>query len=254
MKVMRALASVYDKAGLTELGKALADLGIEIVASGGTARALAQAVVAVTEVGELTGFPEVLGGRVKTLHPAIHAGIPNEKTAITVNMVCGSGLRAVTLAAQGIMCADANLVVAGGTENMSAAPYMLAKARSGYRMGHGELIDSMIYDGLWDIFNEMHMGITAENLAEKYSITREMQDAQADYEELARLRRQLALLKATDPIDREIDEAIYVMMYDADTRLQDGRRQSAIQTYKEVIRLFPDSRWAEIAKDKLNEI
>ncbi len=110
---------------------------------------------------------------------AIRAGIPNDKTAMSVNMVCGSGLRAVALAAQSIRCGDARLVVAGGTENMSAAPYLLDKARSGYRMGHAKLVDAMINDGLWDIFNDMHMGVTAENLAEKYGITREMQDAQA---------------------------------------------------------------------------
>lgn len=104
------------------------------------------------------------------------AGIPKEKTALTVNMVCGSGMRAVALAAQEIKCGDAELVIAGGTENMTAAPYLLKKARAGYRMGNGELVDSMINDGLWDVFNNCHMGITAENLAAKYAITREQQD------------------------------------------------------------------------------
>lgn len=108
---------------------------------------------------------------------AMNSGIPKERTAMTINMVCGSGLRAVSLAAQGIQCGDAGLMIAGGTENMSAAPYLLNKARTGYRMGNGELVDSMVHDGLWDIFNDVHMGVTAENLAEKYAITREMQDA-----------------------------------------------------------------------------
>lgn len=107
---------------------------------------------------------------------AIRAGLPPEKTAMSVNMVCGSGLRAVALAAQAIRCGDAGLIVAGGTENMSAAPYLLAKARTGYRMGNGELIDSMVQDGLWEIFNGYHMGVTAENLAAKYSISRRQQD------------------------------------------------------------------------------
>ncbi len=107
---------------------------------------------------------------------AVAAGIPVEKTAMTVNMVCGSGLRAVCLAAQAIRCGDGSIFLAGGAENMSAAPYLLAKARTGYRMGNGELIDSMVHDGLWDVFNDVHMGITAENLAEKYGISREMQD------------------------------------------------------------------------------
>jgi acetyl-CoA C-acetyltransferase len=108
---------------------------------------------------------------------AVRAGLPKEKTAMTVNMLCGSGLRAVSLAAQAIKCGDAEVVLAGGTESMSNAPYLLPKARSGYGMGHGELIDSVIQDGLWDAFNQYHMGVTAENLAERYGLTRQVQDA-----------------------------------------------------------------------------
>jgi acetyl-CoA C-acetyltransferase len=108
---------------------------------------------------------------------AVKAGIPVERTAQTINMVCGSGLRALMDAARAIKCGDADLVVAGGTENMSATPYTLPKARTGYRMGNGELVDNMVFDGLFDIFNNYHMGITAENLAEKYNISREEQDA-----------------------------------------------------------------------------
>jgi len=104
------------------------------------------------------------------------AGIPKEKTALTINMVCGSGLRAVAQAAQAIKCGDAELIIAGGTESMTNAPYLLKKARSGYRLGNGELVDSLINDGLWDVFNNCHMGITAENLAAKYGISREEQD------------------------------------------------------------------------------
>ena len=107
---------------------------------------------------------------------AIGSGIPNEKTAMTINMVCGSGLRTVAMAAQAIKSGDAELVIAGGAENMSMAPYILPKARTGYKMGNGELVDTMINDGLWDVFNNFHMGITAENLADKYNLTREEQD------------------------------------------------------------------------------
>ncbi|MDK2807025.1 MAG: acetyl-CoA C-acetyltransferase [Thermoanaerobacterium sp.] len=106
----------------------------------------------------------------------IKAGIPVEVPAMTVNMVCGSGLRAVTLAAQAVMLGDADIVVAGGMENMSRAPYVLNDARFGYRMNNGQLVDEMVYDGLTDVFNQYHMGITAENVAEKYNITREEQD------------------------------------------------------------------------------
>ena len=107
---------------------------------------------------------------------AMNAGIPKEQPAYTVNKVCGSGLKAVALGAQAIKCGDANLVVAGGMENMSRAPFLLNKARWGYRMNAGELVDSMIYDGLFEIFNGYHMGLTAENIAEKYAINRVMQD------------------------------------------------------------------------------
>ena len=108
---------------------------------------------------------------------AVGAGIAKEKTALTINMVCGSGLRTVAMAAQAIKAGDADLIIAGGTESMSNAPYILPQARTGYKMGNGTMVDSMINDGLWDIFNNYHMGITAENLAEKYNLTREDQDA-----------------------------------------------------------------------------
>ncbi len=107
---------------------------------------------------------------------AITAGIPNDVSAMTINKVCGSGLRAVSLAAQIIKAGDADIVLAGGTENMSAAPYALEKARYGYRMGNGAITDVMIKDGLWEAFNNYHMGITAENINELYGITREEQD------------------------------------------------------------------------------
>ena len=103
-------------------------------------------------------------------------GIPKEKTALTINMVCGSGLRAVALAAQQVKCGDAEVIIAGGTESMTNAPYLLKKARAGYRMGNGELVDSLINDGLWDVFNNCHMGVTAENLAAQYGLSREEQD------------------------------------------------------------------------------
>jgi acetyl-CoA C-acetyltransferase len=108
---------------------------------------------------------------------SIKAGIPNTVSAMTINKVCGSGLRAVSLAAQVIKAGDADIALAGGMENMSAAPYALEKARYGYRMNNGTLVDVMIKDGLWDAFNDYHMGITAENINEQYGITREEQDA-----------------------------------------------------------------------------
>ena len=107
---------------------------------------------------------------------AVHAGIPVEVPSFTVNKVCGSGLKSVALAAQAIMAGEADVILAGGTENMSQAPYLLKSARWGQRMGDGVIEDYMVNDGLWDVFNDTHMGVTAENIAEKYSFTREEQD------------------------------------------------------------------------------
>lgn len=104
------------------------------------------------------------------------AGIPYTTPAMTINIVCGSGLRAVSMAAQMIKCGDAEIILAGGTENMSMAPYLSSESRWGARMGDVKLVDEMIKDGLWDAFNNYHMGITAENVAEQFGITREMQD------------------------------------------------------------------------------
>ena len=107
---------------------------------------------------------------------AIRAGIPQEVPSMTINKLCGSGLKAVNLAAQAIAAGAAEIVVAGGMENMSQSPFLLKNARWGYRLGNNELLDSLIHDGLWDIFNNYHMAVTAENLAEKYNISREEQD------------------------------------------------------------------------------
>jgi len=110
---------------------------------------------------------------------ALGAGLANRVGAVTVNKVCGSGLKAVMLAAQAVKCGDADLIVAGGMESMSNAPYLLPGAREGYRLGGGKLIDSVVHDGLWDVYNEYHMGQTAELVAEKYAVSREAQDAYA---------------------------------------------------------------------------
>jgi acetyl-CoA C-acetyltransferase len=127
---------------------------------------------------------EVLMGQVLTAgvgqNPArqalIRAGIPDMVPAMTINKVCGSGLKATHLAAQAIRCADAEIVIAGGQENMSASPHLLAGSRDGFRMGDAKLVDSMIVDGLWDAYNNYHMGITAENVAKAHDVTRAEQD------------------------------------------------------------------------------
>lgn len=127
---------------------------------------------------------EVILGQVLTAgsgqNPArqavIKAGLPVSVPALTINKVCGSGLKAVMLGAQAIACGDADIVIAGGQENMSAAPHVMLGSRDGFRMGDAKLVDTMIVDGLWDVYNQYHMGITAENVAEKYSVNRGEQD------------------------------------------------------------------------------
>ncbi len=115
-------------------------------------------------------------GQAPARQASIGAGIPNSVPCMTINKVCGSGLKSVMLAAQAIMVGDADIVVAGGMESMSNAPYLLSKARTGYRLGHGELIDSMIKDGLWDVYNDYHMGLAAELCASECNVPRAAQD------------------------------------------------------------------------------
>src|SRR5450432_2323738 len=107
---------------------------------------------------------------------ALNGGLSPEVGAMTINKVCGSGLKAVALATQAIQTGNAEIVVAGGMESMTNAPYLLPQARKGYRLGNAQIVDSMVHDGLWDIYNDYHMGITGENVAEKYGVTREEQD------------------------------------------------------------------------------
>ena len=143
-----------------------------------------QALMAQTGVSP-ESIDEVILGQVLTAgagqNPArqavIKAGLLNTVSAMTINKVCGSGLKAVMLAAQAIACGDADIIIAGGQENMSASAHVLPNSRDGFRMGNAALVDTMINDGLWDAFNNYHMGITAENVAKKYGISREAQDA-----------------------------------------------------------------------------
>ncbi|SPE60762.1 acetyl-CoA acetyltransferase [Verrucomicrobia bacterium] len=140
--------------------------------------ALTRAAVPPDQVEEVI-FGNVVGaglGQNVARQAAIGAGLSPAVGAMTVNKVCGSGLKSVMLAAQAIRCGDASVVVAGGTENMSRAPYLLEKARAGYRMGNGELVDSMIKDGLWDVYHNVHMGTCGDRCAEKFGFTRQQED------------------------------------------------------------------------------
>jgi len=146
----------------------------------------------------------------------IHAGIPKETNAFTVNKICGSGMKAVALAAQAIRAGDAEVVVAGGIENMSQVPYYFPKARWGARMFNTELVDGMVYDGLWEIFNNYHMGITSENIAAKYNISRKEQDEFS----LESNNRALAAIKngifKQEIVPVEIKEKKEVKLFDTD--------------------------------------
>jgi acetyl-CoA C-acetyltransferase len=143
--------------------------------------AIARARLDAAQVGEVI-MGQVLAagsGQNPARQASMKAGVPKETPALTINAVCGSGLKAVMLAAQAVAWGDSEIVVAGGQENMSASPHVVMGSRDGQRMGDWKMIDSMIVDGLWDVYNQYHMGITAENVAKAHGITREMQDALA---------------------------------------------------------------------------
>jgi acetyl-CoA C-acetyltransferase len=149
------------------------DLGATVIKA-----LLAQHKVAPDQVSEVI-LGQVLtaaSGQNPARQALIKSGIPNHVPAMTINVVCGSGLKAVMLAAQAVECGDADIVVAGGQENMSAAPHALPGSRDGFRMGDAKLVDTMIVDGLWDVYNQYHMGTTAENVAKQYGVSRAQQD------------------------------------------------------------------------------
>lgn len=142
---------------------------------------LARTGLGVDQIGEVI-MGQVLAagaGQNPARQALIKSGLTKETPALTINAVCGSGLKAVMLAAQAVAWGDSDIVIAGGQENMSASPHVLLGSRDGQRMGDWKMIDSMIVDGLWDVYNQYHMGITAENVAKQYGITRDMQDALA---------------------------------------------------------------------------
>ena len=143
--------------------------------------AIARAGLSADQIGEvIMGQVLTAGvGQNPARQAAMKAGVAKETPALTINAVCGSGLKAVMLAAQAVAWGDSEIVVAGGQENMSLSPHVLNGSRDGQRMGDWKMTDSMIVDGLWDVYNQYHMGVTAENVAKQYSITREMQDALA---------------------------------------------------------------------------
>ena len=167
------------RTAIGNFGGALASVSSAELAAVVVREALRRADVTTEEVDEvfLGNVLQAAQGQNPARQAAIAAGIPDTVPSMTINKVCGSGLRCVSLAAQSIRASDNEVVVAGGMENMSRAPYYQTDSRWGHRMGHKNALDSMIVDGLWDVFNDYHMGVTAENLAERYGISRDEQDA-----------------------------------------------------------------------------
>lgn len=170
---------------------ALADISAPKLGSIAIREAVRRAGIEAEQVSEvIMGNVLTAGvGQAPARQASIFAGLPTSVPCMTINKVCGSGLKAVMLGDQAIRCGDAEIVVAGGQESMSNAPYILPKARTGYRMGNGEIVDSMVHDGLWDVYNQYHMGIAAELCASECSISRESQD---EYTVLSYQRAQAA--------------------------------------------------------------
>jgi acetyl-CoA C-acetyltransferase len=171
--IVGAARTAIGKFGGSIAGVPAARLGAHVIR-----KALERAGVAPDQVSEVI-MGQVLAagvGQNPARQAAIWAGLPDMVPAMTINKVCGSGLKAAMLGAQSIANGDADLVVAGGQENMSAAPHVLNGSRDGFRMGDAKMVDSMIVDGLWDVYNQYHMGVTAENVAKEYAVSREEQD------------------------------------------------------------------------------
>lgn len=215
--IVSAARTAVGKFGGTLARTPAAELGAIVIAE-----ALRRAGVSGEQVSEVI-MGQVLQagcGQNPARQAVIKAGLPQAVPAMTINKVCGSGLKAVMLAAQAIRDGDAEIVVAGGQENMSLAPHVLLGSREGQRMGDWKMIDSMITDGLWDVYNQYHMGITAENVAKKYGISREEQDAlalasqqkAAAAQDAGRFRDEIVAVnipqKKGDPIVFDADEFI----------------------------------------------
>lgn len=166
---------------------------------------------------------------------ALHGGLPPEVSALTINKVCGSGLKAIALAAQAIETGNSQIVVAGGMESMTNAPYLLPQGRSGFRMGNSVVVDSMVHDGLWDAFNDYHMGVTGENVAEKYSITREEQDEYAlnSHRKAAAAQREGRFAKEIVPVEIPAKKKGQApVMMDADESVRDDASLEALRALK----------------------
>ncbi len=217
--IVAAARTAVGKFGGTIAKVAAADLGAHVI----------KGLVAQTGIDPQL-INEVIMGQVLTAgvgqNPArqsvIKAGLPDMIPGLTINKVCGSGLKATHLAAQAILCGDADIIIAGGQENMSASPHVLNNSRDGFRMGDAKLVDTMIVDGLWDVYNQYHMGITAENVAKKFNVSRAEQDEFA----LASQNKAEAAQKAgkfrDEILPLEIPSKKGAIVFDADEYIKAG--------------------------------
>ena len=227
--IVAALRTAVGKFGGSIAKVAAADLGAQVIKA-----LLAQTGIAPGQISEvLMGQVLTAGcGQNPARQASIRAGIPDTVPAMTVGKVCGSGLKAIHLAAQAIKCGDADIIVAGGQENMSASPHLLAGSRDGFRMGDAKLIDSMIVDGLWDVYNNYHMGVTAENVAKQYHISRrEQDDFAAGSQQRAEAAQKAGRFK-DEIVPIEIASKKGVVRFDADEYIRLGATTEALSELK----------------------
>jgi acetyl-CoA C-acetyltransferase len=217
--IVSALRTAVGKFGGSLAKISAADLGAHVIKG-----LLAQTGIAPDSISEvILGQVLTAGvGQNPARQAGIRSGLPDMVPAMTIGKVCGSGLKATHLAAQAIKCGDADIIIAGGQENMSASPHVLNNSRDGFRMGDAKLVDTMIVDGLWDVYNQYHMGMTAENVAKKYSISRQEQDEFA----LASQNKAEAAQKAGKFKDEilalEIPQKKGVIVFDTDEYIKAG--------------------------------
>jgi acetyl-CoA C-acetyltransferase len=227
--IVAALRTAVGKFGGSLAPIAASDLGAKVI------KALLAAIGIKPEL-----VSEVIMGQVLTAgcgqnparQAALRSGLPDMVPAMTIGKVCGSGLKATHLAAQAIKCGDADIIIAGGQENMSAAPHVLPGSRDGFRMGDAKLIDSMIVDGLWDVYNQYHMGVTAENVAKMYEITRAQQDefAAASQQKAEAAQKAGRFRDEIVPVDIQVKKE--TVRFDNDEYIKPGTTVEALSRLK----------------------
>ncbi|MGO9947428.1 MAG: acetyl-CoA C-acetyltransferase [Steroidobacteraceae bacterium] len=227
--ITAALRSAVGKFNGSIAKVAAADLGAQIIKA-----LLARSGVAANQISEVIMGQALLAGvgQNPARQALIRAGIPDMVPAMTVGKVCGSGLKALHLAAQAIKCGDAEIIIAGGQENMSASPHVLQGSRDGFRMGDAKLVDSMINDGLWDAFNNYHMGTTAENVAKKYDISRREQDEFAAASQQKAEAAQKAGRFKTEIVPIEIVSRKGTTLFDSDEYIRADTTVEALSALK----------------------